>query len=148
MATTIKRVQFGASAWVMRPEPPRAIMTIIVTCAGFDNHDLIPDLAQYLAEHLSWGTLYETIVPVDTAPLGEVDLDALAERVGALVVVVDVNAAAPTYGEDSYLAEPDEANVRVLLEQSVSANSDDRDLLLARRRDLVRVLAPLNGTIP
>ena len=131
----------------MRPDPARAQMVIVVTVAGFDAHDLIPDLSQYLADQLSWGELYATIVPVDTVPLGAVDVDALAERVGALVVMVDFNQPFPTYAEDGYLAEPDEAVVRVLLEQSVSADSEDRDLLLARRRDLVRVLAPVSGTI-
>ena len=50
--TTIKRIQFGSSAWVPRPDPTRATMILIVTCAGFDTGTLIPDLAQYLADHL------------------------------------------------------------------------------------------------
>ena len=146
MSTTIKRIQFGSSAWVMRPDPPRAVMTIVVTVAGFDAHDLIPDLAHHLAESLAWGELYITIVPVDMVPLDTVDMDAFAARVGALVVVVDVNQPAPVYGEDPWSAVPNEAVVRVLLEQSVSANDDDREMLLERRRDLVRVLAAVDGT--
>ena len=74
MSTTIKRIQFGSSAWVMRPDPPRAVMTIVVTVAGFDAHDLIPDLAHHLAESLAWGELYITIVPVDMVPLDTVDM--------------------------------------------------------------------------
>ena len=74
-------------------------------------------------------------------------MDALAERVGAVLVALDVNQPAPIYAEDSYLAEPDEAVVRVLIEQMVSANDADRAMLLERRQDLIRVLAPVSGTI-
>ena len=148
MATTIKRIQFGSSAWAPRPDPPRATMIVIVTVAGFDAFTLIPDLAQYIVDHLSWAKLYTNIVPLDSVPIEAVDIDALAERVGAVLVALDVNQPAPVYGEDSYLAEPDEAVVRVLIEQMVSANDSDRDLLLERRRDLIRVLAPVSGIIP
>ena len=85
---------------------------------------------------------------MDSVPIEAVDPDALAERVGAVLVALDVNQPAPFYGEDSYLAEPDEAVVRVLLEEMVSANRSDQDMLLSRRRDLVRVLAPVSGIIP
>ena len=148
MATTIKRIQFGSSAWVPRPDPPRATMILIVTVAGFDTSTLIPDLASYLAESLSWAELYTNIVPLDSVPIEAVDVDALAERVAAVLVALDVNQPAPIYGEDSYLAEPDEAVVRILIEEMVSANDSDRALLLERRQDLVRVLAPVSGVIP
>ena len=150
--TTIKRVQFGSSAWVPRgggdSGPIRATMIVVVTCAGFDTGTLIPDLAQHLDKTLSWAKLYENIIPLDSVPLGAVDVDALAEKVGAVIVALDVNQPAPTYAEDGYLAEPDEAEVRVLIEQIVSANDSDRDRLLERRQDLVRVLAPISGDDP
>lgn len=123
-------------------------MILIVTCAGFDTVTLIPDLAQYLADHISWATLYTNVVPLDSVPIEAVDVDALAARVGAVLVALDVNQPAPIYGDDSYLAEPDEAVVRVLIEQMVSANDADRAMLLERRQDLVRVLAPVSGIIP
>ena len=62
MSTTIKSVQFGASMWVPRPEPPRAVMPIIVTVAGFDTSDLVMDLATWLSAQLSWAELYRDIV--------------------------------------------------------------------------------------
>lgn len=65
-----------------------------------------------------------------------------------MLVALDVNQPAPIYGEYSYLAEPDEAVVRILIEQMVSANDSDREMLLERRLDLVRVLAPMSGVIP
>ena len=150
MSTTIKRVQFGSSAWVPRggdAGPNRATMPLIVLVAGFDTSTLIPDLSAYLADHLPWGELYGTIVPLDSVPIEAVDVNALAARVGAVIVALDVNQPAPVYGDDSYLAEPDEAVVRVLLEQMVSANDADRAMLLERRQDLVRLLAPVSGTI-
>ena len=57
--TTIKRLQFGASMWVPRPEPPRALMPIVVTVAGFDTSNLIVDLATWLSAQLGWAKLYE-----------------------------------------------------------------------------------------
>ena len=97
---------------------------------------------------MTWAELYTNIVPLDSVPIEAVDVNVLAERVGAVLVALDVNQPAPVYGEDSYLSEPDEAVVRVLIEQMVSANDSDRDLLLERRQDLVRVLAPVSGIIP
>ena len=148
MSTTITRVTFGASMWVPRPDPPRAVMPIVVTVAGFDTSDLILDLSTWLSAHLGWGDLYQTIVPLDSVPLEAIEIDTLAARVGALLVAVDFNQPAPEYGSYSYIAEPDEASCRVSLEQFVSGRVEDRDLLVERRRDLVQALAPLNGTIP
>ena len=151
MSTTIKSLRFGSSAWVPRggdSGPSRATMVVIVTVAGFDTGTLIPDLAQFLDDSLPWAKLYETIVPLDSVPIEAVDVDVLAERVGAVLVALDVNQPAPIYGEYSYLAEPDEAVVRVLIEQMVSGRSEDRDMLLERRLDLIRVLAPMSGVIP
>ena len=148
MSTTITRVTFGASMWMPRPEPPRAVMPIVVTIGGFDSSDLILDLATWLSAQLAWGDLYATIVPLDSVPLEAIEIDTLAARVGALLVAVDFNQAAPAYPDDGYGAEPDSADCRISLEQFVSGRSEDRDLLVARRRDLVQALAPLNGTIP
>ena len=148
MSTTIERIQFGSSAWVPRPEPPRAMMPLIVSVRGFDTGTLIPDLAQYLSDHISWGEIYLTVVPLDSVPIEAVDVSTLADRVGAVLVSLDVNQPQPIYESDSYLAEPDSAVVRVLIEQLVSAKDADRDMLLDRRRDLVKTLAPLSGVIP
>ena len=148
MATQIKRVLFGASMWVPRPDPPRAIMPIVVTVGGYDTSDLILDLATWLSDQLAWATLYETVIPLDSIPLEVVEIETVAARVGALLVAVDFNQPAPEYPEDGYGAEPDSANCRISLEQFVSPRSEDRDLLVGRRRDLVRVLALLNGVIP
>ena len=152
MATTIKSLRFGASAWVPRggdSGPSRATMVVIVTVAGFDTGTLIPDLAQFIDDSLPWAKLYTNVVPLDSVPIEAVDIDALAERVGAVLVALDVNQPAPIYGEDTAtMAEPDEAVVRILIEQMVSANDSDREMLLERRLDLIRVLAPMSGNIP
>ena len=146
--TTITRVTFGASMWVPRPEPPRALMPIVVTVGGFDTSDLIIDLATWLSAQLGWAKLNETVIPLDSVPLEAIDIETVAERVGALLVMVGPNQRAPEYGDDSYLAEPDSADCLISLEQFVSGRSEDRDLLVSRRRDIVRVLAPLSGVIP
>ena len=151
MPTQVERIQFGSSLWVPRggdSGPNRASMVLIVSVRGFDTHTLIPDLAQYIADHLSWAELYTNIVPLDSVPIEAVDVDALAERVGSLLVAVDVNQPSAVYGSDSYLAEPDEAVGRILIEQMVSANRSDQDMLLDRRRDLTALLAPVSGLIP
>ena len=148
MSTTIKSVQFGASMWVPRPEPPRAIMPVIVTVAGFDTSDLVLDLATWLSAQISWAELYRDIVPLDSIPLEAVDIDTVASRVGALLVAVGPNQRAPTYPDDGYGAEPDSADCMISLEQFVSGRSEDRKLLVDRRRDIIRTLAPLSGTIP
>ena len=151
MATTIKSLRFGSSLWAPRGGDSglnRATMVLIISVSGFDTHTLIQDLAQYISDKLDWAKLYGNVVPLASVALEAVDIDSLAERVGAVLVAVDVNQPAPTYGEDSYLAEPDSATGRVLLEQIVSANRSDQDMLLDRRRDLVALLAPMSGVIP
>ena len=50
MATQIKRVLFWASMWVPRPEPPRAVMPVVVMVGGYDTSDLILDLATWLSD--------------------------------------------------------------------------------------------------
>ena len=148
MSTTVKRVMFQASMWVARPDPARAIMPIVVTIGGFDSADLIVDLATWLSAQLGWGKLYESVIPLDSIPLEVVDIDTVASRIGALLVAVSPNQRAPTYPEEGYGAEPDSADCMISLEQFVSGRSEDRDLLVKRRRELVTALAPLSGTIP
>ena len=148
MSTTITRVQFGASMWVPRPDPPRAIMPIVVTIGGFDSADLIVDLATWLSDQLGWAKINDTIIPLDSTPLEVIDIETVASRIGALLVAVGPNQRAPTYPEDSYDALPDSADCLISLEQFVSGRSEDRKLLVDRRRELVTALGPLNGTIP
>ena len=144
MATTIKSLRFGSSAWVPRggdSGPSRATMVVIVTVAGFDTGTLIPDLAQFLDDSLPWAKLYTNIVPLDSVPIEAVDIDALAERVGAVLVALDVNQPAPIYGEYSYLAEPDEAVVRILIEQMVRQRFRPRHVARAAARSHPRARA-------
>ena len=77
-----------------------------------------------------------------------IDIETVAARIGALLVAVGPNQRAPTYPEDSYDALPDSADCLISLEQFVSGRSEDRKLLVDRRRELVTALGPLNGTIP
>ena len=148
MSTTITRVMFGASMWVPRPDPPRALMPIVVTVGGYDTSDLIIDLATWLSDQLTWAKINDTIIPLDSTPLEVIDIENVAARIGALLVAVGPNQRAPTYPEDSYGAEPDSADCLISLEQFVSGRSADRKLLVDRRRDIVTALGPLSGVIP
>ena len=146
--THIARIQLAAGAWVIYPEPLRAVMPLRVTLRGFDSHDLIPDLAGHLADVLPWGELYETIVPVDSAPIESVDLGALAKRIGGIAVQLDEAQPAPVYMPDSYQAGPDQVDVRVMLMQAIGgARSADRDMLIGRRRDLEAAVITISGNI-
>ena len=148
MATTITCVRFGAAMWVPRPDPPRAIMPIVVTVAGFDTSDLIVDLSTWLSAQLGWAKLNESVIPLDSVPLEVIDIETVAARVGALLVAVGPNQRAPEYPVAGYLAAPDSADCMISLEQFVSGRSEDRDLLVRRRRELVTAIAPLSGVIP
>lgn len=145
--TNVARVQFGAAAWYPRPEPPRAVMPLVVTCRGFDTNTLASDLAAHLAFALAWAQLGKTLLAYDSVPVEWPAVDGLAQRVGAVVMSIDFNQPAPEYPEGSYSPEPDEATVRVLVQQLVSARGADAAMLVDRRRDLVRELAPLAGPL-
>ena len=85
-----------------------------------------------------------------SVPLEVIDIETVAARVGALLVAVGPNQRAPEYPvEGSYLAEPDEADCMISLEQFVSGRSEDRDLLVTSAAgSRSRTLAPLSGVIP
>lgn len=143
--TNIGRIQFGSGVFVPRPEPPRAVLTLIVTVRGWDALDLVPDLANHLAARLAWAEVDRNVVPIDAAPIESIPADALAARVGAVTVALDFNQPAPIYTAESDL--PDEVEVRVLLSQMVSSRSADRAMLVSRRRSMMELLGPLNGCI-
>ena len=101
---------------------------------------MVPDLARHLAAVLGL-TYGEDIVPADSLPLGVV-----AELPkGAIAVQLDENQPAPEYGDGS--AAPELNHVRVRLVQRTTDDYDDLDLLLARRVEVLDVLAPLSGVV-
>ena len=147
--TNIARVQFGSSAWmpVLDGGPLRAVMPIIVTVRGFDTTELVLDLAEYISKSLTWAKLGETVLAFDSVPIETGDAVGLAARIGALAISIAPSQPAPIYSDGSGV--PDQAVVRILLEQLISPKEADRDdPLIDRRRDIVSLLGALAGPIP
>ena len=71
----------------------------------------------------------------------------MAEEVpiGGIVVAVDVNQAAPEWGDGD--SAPGLSPVRLLLTQRVSRDLSDITMLISRRQDLRSTLHSLNGPI-
>ena len=146
--TNIVRVQFGSSAWmpVFEAGPLRAVMPIIVTVRGFDTSTLVLDLAEHIAAELPWAVIGETVIAFDSVPIESGDAMGLGERIGALVITIAPSQPAPLYTSESDV--PDQAVVRVLLEQLISPKEADRDdPLVSRRRDIVALLGSLIGPV-
>lgn len=149
MSTEIARIQFGSSAWmpVLDGGPLRAVMPTIVSVRGFEVGELVLDLAEYISNSLSWAKLGETVIAFDSVPIEHVDPSGLGKRIGALVLTISPSQPAPVYVAESDV--PDQAVVRILLEQLISPKEADRDdPLVSRRRDIVALLGPLSGPIP
>ena len=144
----IARVQFASSAWmpVLEAGPLRAVMPIIVTVRGFDTSELVIDLAEYIAAELPWAVLGETVIAFDSVPIETSSATSLGERIGALAITIAPSQPAPIYTAESDV--PDQAIVRIFLEQLISPQEADReDPLVCRRRDIVALLGSLNGSI-
>ena len=79
-------------------------------------------------------------------PIEDVDASGLGERIGALAISIAPSQPAPVYTPESDV--PDQAVVRILLEQLISPKLADRDdPLVCRRREIVALLGPMNGII-
>ena len=145
----IARVQFASSAWMPALDggPLRAVMPILVTVRGFDTGELVLDLAEHISNSLSWAKLGETLIAFDSVPIEAGDAGSLAKRIGALAISIAPSQPSPVYTAESDV--PDQALVRILLEQLVSPKEADRnDPLIERRREIVALLGVLAGRIP
>lgn len=149
MTSNIARIQFSASAWapVLDEGPMRAVMPIIVTLRGFDTSNLVLDIAEHICINLDWATIGKSVVAFDSLPVESSTGRALGERIGALAISISPSQPAPLYTSEGDV--PDQAIVRILLEQLISAKQADReDLLVIRRREIVQLLGPISGPIP
>ena len=127
--------------------PLRAVMPIIVTVRGFDTTELVLDLAEHISNSLTWAKLGENIIAYDSVPIEHIDASGLGERIGALGISIAPSQPAPIYTPEADV--PDQAVVRIFLEQLISPKEADRDdPLVSRRRDIVALLGPLSGPIP
>ena len=119
-------------------------MPVTVTCERRTSA-LVVDLCWALDRALSWCVFGETAIPLDTFPLGVLSDSAAIRTIGAMIVSIDPNQAAPVYEMGS--VEPSVSEVRLILTQPIGTNLSDMELLIARRDDLLDVLGPLNGEL-
>ena len=141
-ATNIQTARLAAGAWMPRTNPPRAVMPLVVTCEG-PTEDLCPAICRELSARLDWCEVGATVYPADAAPH---DTGYRGEyEAGAVVVSLDPNQSMPEFEQGD--PEPSISEVRILLTQPTTGDSDDLDLFIARRADLRRVLSRLNGGI-
>ena len=103
------------------------------------------DLCWELDRALDYLTFGESVIPQDSFPLGVVSDVAAMHTIGAVIVSIDPNQAAPEYEMGS--TEPSVSAVRLILTQPVGNNLSDLGLLISRRDDLLDVLGPLTGVL-
>ena len=142
--TRIQRVILNAGAFMPRPNPLRAIMTISVTVEG-DTSALVPDLCHELARELAWAEYGENVIPADAAPRGTITESSGEHVKGGMLISLDPNQPAPEYSSTN--AKPDVSEVRLILTQPVTSDLDDLDLFISRRADVCGSLSVLNGTL-
>ena len=126
-----------------RTNPRRAIMPISVTVEG-DTSALVPDLCHEIATALSWAVYGESVIPSDAAPRGVIT-EASGEHVKGGMLISLPNQPAPDYSSTN--SKPDVSEVRLVLEQPITANLEDLHTFIDRRASVCNVLATLNGTI-
>ena len=139
--TVLQRIILNAGSWA--PRPGRAVLPVSAFCEG-ETAYLVTDIAHELAKLISWASYGTTIIPADSAPEG-VGGTAQHDEAGSMVVALDPNQPGPEYVEGN--PAPDNAEVRLVLSQAVTANLEDRELFIERRIDLVDALVVLSGAI-
>ena len=142
--TNVQIAWLGAGAWMPRTNPTRAVMPLVVRCQG-GTEDLCPAICRELDKKLDWAIFSETAIPFDAAPHGTITGASGQHVIGGVVVSLDVNQSLPDFEDGS--PEPSISEVRILLTQPTSSDSDDLPLFIARRADLRRVLSRLTGGI-
>ena len=105
---------------VFEAGPLRAVMPIVVTVRGFDTSELVLDLAEHIAAELfAMGRDWRKPSSRLTAYQSNRETTmGLGERIGALVITIAPSQPAPLYTSESDV--PDQAVVRILLEQLIS----------------------------
>ena len=143
-ATNVQLAWLAAGAWMPRTNPTRAVMPLVVQCEGA-TEDLYPAICRELAKQLEWAVYGETAIPADAAPHGTITASSGEHVKGGVVVSLDVNQSLPEFEQGD--PEPSISEVRILLTQPTTHDSDDLSLFISRRADLRRVLSRLHGGI-
>ena len=142
--TNVQLAWLAAGAWQPRTNPPRAVMPLVVRCQGA-TEDLCPAICRELVKKLEWCIFGETAIPSDSAPHGVITSSSAQHVIGGVVVSLDVNQSLPEFEDGD--PEPSISEVRILLTQPTTTDSDDLSLFIERRADLRRVLSRLHGGI-
>ena len=142
--TNVQLAWLAAGAWMPRTNPSRAQMPLVVRCEGA-TEDLCPAICRELVKKLDWCIFGETAIPTDAAPHGVITASSSQHVKGAVVVSLDVNQSLSEFEDGD--PEPSISEVRILLTQPTTTDSDDLSLFIERRADLRRVLSRLHGGI-
>ena len=142
--TNVQLAWLAAGAWMPRTNPTRAVMPVVVRCQGA-TEDLCPAICRELVKKLTYYTLGEDCVASDAAPHGTITASSAQHVKGGIVVSLDVNQNLPEFEDGS--PEPSISEVRILVSQGTTTDSDDLELFISRRADLRRVLSRLTGGI-
>ena len=142
--TTIQTIVFAAATWMPRERPDRAVMPILVKVERRTSA-LVPDLCWELDRKLSWAVFGESVIPLDSYPLGVITGSSAQHVKAAVIISVDPNQSQPEYEQGSW--EPSVSEVRLLVSQATTTDFDDLELFISRRADLRRVLSRLEGGI-
>ena len=140
--TVLQRILLLSAAW--SPRDGGAYMPILATVEG-DGEDVVPAICRELADRLPWAILGETVIPNPAAPTGALTRREGEDVAGALIVSISPNQAGPEYGDGDM--DPAVSPIRLDLHQTTTPDFADLGVLIARRRDVRRVLGELTGII-
>ena len=126
-ATNVQLAWLAAGAWMPRTNPARAVMPLVVRCEGA-TEDLCPAICRELAKQLEWCIFGETAIPTDAAPHGVITASS-SQHVKGGVVSLDVNQSMPDFEDGD--PEPSISDVRILLTQGTTTDSDDLPLFIS-----------------
>ena len=139
--TVVQRAYYAAGAWVRRENPPRAIMPVSVLVAGA-TESAVPDLARAWARRLRWGQFNETVFAMDSLPQGS---SPAGRTIGALIVELSETQQEPEYADGN--PSPDVSLVRLVLNQPVSSDHADSNLMVERREDIREIVNTTSGEV-
>ena len=113
-------------------------MPIVATVSG-PAESVTVDICRELVKRIPWAEYGETVIPIDTLGQGIVS----NHDSGSVAVRLRGQQPAPDYADSGET----EADVRLMLEQPITTDADDRLTFINRRMDVREVLSLLTGPI-
>ena len=142
--TNVQLAWLAAGAWQPRTNPPRAVMPLVVRCQGA-TEDLCPAICRELVKKLEWCISVRRRSQATAHHTASSRVAPRSTSSAASWSVWDVNQSLPEFEDGD--PEPSISEVRILLTQPTTTDSDDLSLFIERRADLRRVLSRLHGGI-